>query len=375
VNFFLTVGAMSSALIAALQGVAAHGGLLNVPWMRLLRNPKLAGGLSAIFLNAVWLLAWIVVVAGASTGMGLLAALLRPAAAFAATIVGVSIANTPGASLFLISSGAALYFALGTAHTCRRLANSPPEALIDNYTGPNPAMGPALAVSYWKTQGTAALAAFVLTTVLVPFYRYFLDRRGILENGCVRLLLQDFNNQQIIGYCDTLCKLNSAESELSELAGSGSDAPFKSDHLRAYAIATVLIRRHGFEGARSRMVQDNIRPPRSVDRFLVGMAAYIELGGVGWTCTIADASIDGSGICARLKSGGGDGAYGSKWGPTGAWAKAGVKVTAIVAGRRFDLVVTRSHYDEKTLTLGLRAAEVAQRRALLDSLRPAPQPA
>ena len=89
-NFFLTVGAMSSALIAALQGVAAHGGLLNVPWMRLLRNPKLAGGLSAIFLNAVWLLAWIVVVAGASTGMGLLAALLRPAAAFAATIVGVS---------------------------------------------------------------------------------------------------------------------------------------------------------------------------------------------------------------------------------------------------------------------------------------------
>jgi hypothetical protein len=84
---------------------------------------------------------------------------------------------------------------------------------------------------------------------------------------------------------------------------------------------------------------------------------------------VGDISKDGSGLGVRLRRQPAEG-YGSDWGPIAKWLKAGAKVTAILAGRRFELVVSRFSFNDDVLTLGLTAQEPAQRKALLDSVRP-----
>jgi hypothetical protein len=360
----------AAAFIALWQGIAAHGGLLNVPWFGFLQTPKLVGGFRAIFVNACVMGVWTIATMLTSLALGLLTEEARPLVAVGAQLAGVQVANTPGASVFLLCATWAFYLTVGTAHTCQQLAKSPPKELLEPRQGltessagnaPNPQMTPWLAIMYWRTQGPAKLCMFLMTVIMVPFYRYFLDRRGILENGAARLLLNKFGQAEIIEYCKHHCDLNKDESELSSLLGD--TARRSGDHLRAYAIATVLVRRHGYGGAESRLIQFKVRSGRSVDRFNVEREAQIALGS-SWPCVVANASNDGSGVCVRLHK------DDDNWGVIGEHLKPGVALTMTCGARSFELTVARVLVKGRELILGLRAPNVPEhRRALLESLR------
>jgi hypothetical protein len=366
-EFFLLTGALAAALIALWQGIAAHGGIFDVPWVQFLRKPRLVGGTNAIVLDAFYLLAWVGIVTATSHGAARLTVTARPLVAAAASFCGYPIANTPGGSLFLVNVFMALYLTLGTAHTCHELATNPPKNLL--MAVPVPSMNPRLAAAYWRQKGFHFLLAFVVTAVLVPFFKYFSDRRGILESGGVRLLMEKFGTGRIMENHQRACDLHRTKGDSGDYPAppmfceDSSPSPL-SEHVKVVAIATELIRRHGFHGASSRLMQDG-RALRDVKRFPVNQSATIELG-TSRPCTIANACKDGAGLCVKLLK------STDSWGILEETLRVGARVVVTIEATAFEFTVARVQVGKGDLTLGLRAPDIVeQRRALLRSIRPA----
>jgi hypothetical protein len=349
----LLASAAICALIALWEAISCHGGLLRVPWWHFLRKPTLVGGHVAILANLLWILVWTAFILLGSAGFVVLAWKMKPVLALAARSLHMELDNNPELSLGMAGVFGACYLTFGTRHTCRRLRDEPPT----DFFRANQKMTPKLVLQYLYANGYRLLFTLFLTALLVPLYKYFLDRRGIIEEGSALLLEHEFDTNGLLGYYDQAQRREISNPEIQGLTREVKQWTVPADIV--HSISTFLIRRHGYGGARDRvLVYTKARPVRKVGRCVVAKRAEFSLLGAPLhPCNIQNVAEDGSGLGIVIA---GDGL---NWGV--APAQRGIKGAIRIDGSHFDVTLARFVADRDHVLYGVTTSGGPESRSLL----------